>query len=471
VQAPPKNKINSPQKKLGSEQKKNSQPPPTTLSTTSHRKKIALTPGPAQIVQSEATIGGMAELQPIVQKHTTCFHVLNLMRYYRHHLTNAMRYVHEYQDDEHLTKPQIVNILEAKNKPASAKDSLKEDAAQTVSDFLPGAEGSAQPADLPAGTRELKGLESYPLWRRSLLFAMLPPYAGSLFLTAITLNYNKAAYENVLSTCTGGTGGSSAVYNSTASILCDSGLNEHANALATGLLTCDTIAFISKCISFLMCLAAYLVHPSKAFNWSRKLGRYAWVMALAPPYLLLLIFPYRSVVNWEAMAQDMCDNTFSPMLTSQPYMEEMLRNAALEGTIDKAWASPPTCTVQTGSYDGTYAAEWSVPDEVHRAAVVVGVEQVIVDSSAAQEYANQFQRMHAFSCTDGKGDGSSIDGCASSLLPLFNTTRHIEHYSALANATRTCTYAFCKKHKAGWVGTFFNEDRWAFRRRLEKCNR
>jgi hypothetical protein len=426
----------------------------------------------------------LSELQPPTEKTAKKSTFLLYFRYYRHHLTNAMRYVHEYQDDTNLIKPPIVNKLNKRHQGASPKDQPE----KSVSDFLPDAEGSTDPASTePASTeigskkKELKGLEAYPLWRRSLLFAMLPPYAVALVLTAMTLSYNRAAYENVLSTCSG-SADSSALYNSTARVLCTSGLNKHAAALATGLLTCDTIAFISKCVSFLMCLIAYLVHPSRRFNWSRKLGRYAWVMAIAPPYLLLLIFPYRSVVNWNEMAVDMCDNTFSPMLTSQPYMEEMLRNAALEGTIDSSWAEPPTCIVQEGSYasdEASYSAGWGagVDTGSMKAAALLGAETILVDSHTAKVYANLFNRMHAFSCdpaldgseSDSDSDSES-DSCAATLLPIFNTSSHEHHFTALANSTRSCRYAYCKKHKTDWVNVFFNTDRWAFRRRLEKCN-
>lgn len=132
------------------------------------------------------------------------------------------------------------------------------------------------------------------------------------------------------------------------------------------------LAFISWCI---LIVSVFMALPSRAVNQaktSRKLIWLSWSVTMVPLFVLFVVFPIRSVVDWEGVIADTCafsvkktlDAPGSNLKETIPLLEEQgLLDAGIQGISDtESWCKKKGADWHSAFYNDTVRCIWELDD-------------------------------------------------------------------------------------------------------------
>lgn len=139
---------------------------------------------------------------------------------------------------------------------------------------------------------------------------------------------------------------------------------------AVWITTCASVCLLGA--SMITALPGFAIPKAKL---SRRLLWTGWLAAFLPPFLLFLVFPIRSVADWEGVVADVCASSVTSTL-NLPFSGENLRRtlvAANEmellpdgflGVLEdrKSWCEEQGADWHTSFYDVTVGCAWLLED-------------------------------------------------------------------------------------------------------------
>jgi hypothetical protein len=103
-------------------------------------------------------------------------------------------------------------------------------------------------------------------------------------------------------------------YNAIVDSLKPESVQQHATKFPEALQLCD--GFLSASIVLQFCLIVYGTYQWSRYNASKWALKWAWILMYATPFVLMMVFPYRLTLDWDAASISVCEDTLQKMSDS-----------------------------------------------------------------------------------------------------------------------------------------------------------
>lgn len=138
----------------------------------------------------------------------------------------------------------------------------------------------------------------------------------------------------------------------------------------------DWALWIASLISFvLVCTATVLARPAccvVAARTSQMCIRWAWLVTFVPPFLMFLLVPLRSFVDWNGVVADACNSSISQIFrlpgsslqtTLKAFSSTGLLDAGIQGVLESdTWCASKGADWHKAFFNNTVSCVWSIED-------------------------------------------------------------------------------------------------------------